>query len=149
MAPRLRRGVSVLALLVVVVAAAAVPSAGATDDDLGVASASASGRRQMASASSSTCDGAVGECDVDDEEEVEEMALMGAAGAAAGETLMRRSLAARRPTNRYVSYSALDANKVPCNKRGQSYYQNCASQKAANPYRRGCSAITRCARNTN
>ncbi|KAF0928188.1 hypothetical protein E2562_038103 [Oryza meyeriana var. granulata] len=58
--------------------------------------------------------------------------------------LLRRALAARRPTNRYVSYAALDANKVPCNKRGQSYYQNCASQQAANPYRRGCSAITRC-----
>jgi hypothetical protein len=48
-----------------------------------------------------------------------------------------------------VSYAVLDANKVSCNKRGQSYYQNCASQKAGNPYRRGCSAITRCARNTN
>uniref|UniRef100_A0A0D9ZR92 Uncharacterized protein n=1 Tax=Oryza glumipatula TaxID=40148 RepID=A0A0D9ZR92_9ORYZ len=99
----------------------------------------ASGRWQMAAAAE-TCDGAVRECDVDDEEEVEEMALMGEAAAAAGETLMRR------PTN---CYAALDANKVSCNKRGQSYYQNCASQKAGNPYRRGCSAITRCARNTN
>ncbi|KAB8098486.1 hypothetical protein EE612_027733 [Oryza sativa] len=63
--------------------------------------------------------------------------------------LLRRALAARKPTNRYVSYSALDANKVPCNKRGQTYYQNCASQQAANPYRRGCSAITRCSRNMN
>lgn len=53
----------------------------------------------------------------------------------------------RKP--RTVRYSALDANKVPCNKRGQTYYQNCASQQAANPYRRGCSAITRCSRNMN
>ncbi|BAB92222.1 unknown protein [Oryza sativa Japonica Group] len=146
MAPPLLRGVPVLIALVVMAAVALLPAAAA--DDMGGVVASASGRRKMAAAAA-TCDGAVGECDVDDEEEVEEMALMGAAGAASGETLMRRSLAARRPTNRYVSYAALDANKVPCNKRGQSYYQNCASQKAANPYRRGCSAITRCARNTN
>jgi hypothetical protein len=64
-------------------------AAGAADD-MGVV---ASGRWQMAAAVE-TCDGAVRECDVDDEEEVEEMALMGAAAAAAaGETLMRR------PTN--------------------------------------------------
>ncbi|KAG8067448.1 hypothetical protein GUJ93_ZPchr0005g14496 [Zizania palustris] len=63
--------------------------------------------------------------------------------------MLRRALAARQPTNRYISYAALRADQVPCNKRGQSYYNNCASQKAANPYRRGCSAITRCSRNTN
>ncbi|KAG0535972.1 hypothetical protein BDA96_03G023900 [Sorghum bicolor] len=51
--------------------------------------------------------------------------------------------------NRYISYAALRADQVPCNKRGRSYYSNCASQQAANPYRRGCSAITRCARNMN
>ncbi|XP_006655080.1 protein RALF-like 19 [Oryza brachyantha] len=86
----------------------------------------------LASSSSSPCDGELGQC-----------------SAADGEGLLRRSLAARKPTNRYVSYASLSANKVPCNKRGQSYYQNCASQKAANPYRRGCSAITRCSRNMN
>ncbi|EAZ32103.1 hypothetical protein OsJ_16298 [Oryza sativa Japonica Group] len=50
----------------------------------------------MAAVAAATCDDTVGECDVDDEEEVEEMALMGAAGAAAGETgcrtLQRRLL---------------------------------------------------------
>uniref|UniRef100_A0A0E0L0V3 Uncharacterized protein n=1 Tax=Oryza punctata TaxID=4537 RepID=A0A0E0L0V3_ORYPU len=85
--------------------------------------------------SSSPCDARLGQCSAADGD--------GAGG------LLRRALAARKPTNRYVSYSALDANKVPCNKRGQTYYQNCASQQAANPYRRGCSAITRCSRNMN
>jgi hypothetical protein len=66
-----------------------------------------------------------------------------------GDALLRRALAARKPTNRYISYAALRADQVPCNQRGRSYYSNCASQQAANPYRRGCSAITRCARNTN
>ncbi|KAF0915939.1 hypothetical protein E2562_000578 [Oryza meyeriana var. granulata] len=143
MAPRL--GVAVLAFLVAAAAAVALlpAPAAAGEADLDALVAAASGRRKMAS----TCDSAIGECDVDDEDDVEELALLGA-GASAGEAL-RRSLAARRPTNRYVSYAALDANRVPCNKRGQSYYQNCASQKAANPYRRGCSAITRCARSTN
>ncbi|XP_040375861.1 protein RALF-like 19 [Oryza brachyantha] len=141
----LRLGVAVLATVVAAVALLPAPAAaGGTDlDALVVAASSASGRRRLMA----SCDGAIGECDVDDEEDVEELALLGA-GASAGEA-MRRSLAARRPTNRYVSYAALDANKVPCNKRGQSYYQNCASQKPANPYRRGCSAITRCARTMN
>jgi hypothetical protein len=85
------------------------------------------------------CDGTLGECAVGfDEEEV-----------GGGEGALRRSMAQRQPTNRYISYAALKADQVPCNKRGQSYYTNCASQQKANPYRRGCSAITRCQRNTN
>ncbi|PNT70127.1 hypothetical protein BRADI_2g06280v3 [Brachypodium distachyon] len=88
------------------------------------------------------CDGAVGECGVDEDEE-----LGTGGGAGAGEAL-RRSLA-RKPTARYISYGALKADQVPCNKRGQSYYTNCANMKQANPYQRGCSAITRCARNMN
>ncbi|KAM0894511.1 hypothetical protein ACQ4PT_024462 [Festuca glaucescens] len=57
---------------------------------------------------------------------------------------------ARKPTTKYISYAALRADQIPCNKGGQSYYQDCASQgKAVNPYTRGCSAITRCARNMN
>ncbi|KAK1368685.1 hypothetical protein POM88_034777 [Heracleum sosnowskyi] len=46
----------------------------------------------------------------------------------------------------HISYDALNANKVPCGNRGQSYY-NCGAAGRANPYQRGCSAVTRCARN--
>ncbi|KAL4186418.1 hypothetical protein AMTRI_Chr09g33780 [Amborella trichopoda] len=46
---------------------------------------------------------------------------------------------------RYISYGALKKDRVPCNHRGASYY-NCKRTSRANPYRRGCSAITRCAR---
>ncbi|KAK2642145.1 hypothetical protein Ddye_023908 [Dipteronia dyeriana] len=49
--------------------------------------------------------------------------------------------------SRYISYGALKANQVPCNKRGHSYY-NCQRSKKANPYTRGCSAITKCKRYT-
>lgn len=45
----------------------------------------------------------------------------------------------------YISYAALSKNSVPCNKRGQSYY-NCQQPGKANPYRRGCTAVTQCAR---
>lgn len=48
---------------------------------------------------------------------------------------------------RYISYGALKKNSVPCNRRGQSYY-NCNRMKKANPYRRGCSVITHCQRTT-
>lgn len=59
----------------------------------------------------------------------------------------RRALAAAT-TKRYVSYDALMKDRVPCNQRGQSYY-NCQKHGKANPYRRGCTAITRCARMLN
>ncbi|CAN4113568.1 unnamed protein product [Withania somnifera] len=52
----------------------------------------------------------------------------------------RRMLAYRR---RYISYGALSRNRVPCSRRGASYY-NCRPGAQANPYQRGCSAITRC-----
>ncbi|KAK9065599.1 hypothetical protein SSX86_015000 [Deinandra increscens subsp. villosa] len=54
----------------------------------------------------------------------------------------RRILATNR---RYISYGALNKNNVPCSRRGASYY-NCRSGGQANPYSRGCSAITRCRR---
>ncbi|OIV91737.1 hypothetical protein TanjilG_26590 [Lupinus angustifolius] len=57
----------------------------------------------------------------------------------------RRTLQGRR---RYIGYNALRANKVPCGQRGRSYY-NCQQRGRANPYRRGCTAITHCARNVN
>ncbi|OWM91054.1 hypothetical protein CDL15_Pgr023387 [Punica granatum] len=48
---------------------------------------------------------------------------------------------------RYISYDALKKNSIPCSQRGQSYY-NCEKQGEANPYKRGCSVITHCARFT-
>lgn len=45
----------------------------------------------------------------------------------------------------YISYSALGKDSVPCSRPGNSYY-NCAASGQANPYHRGCSAITQCAR---
>ncbi|KAL8119627.1 protein RALF-like 4 [Apium graveolens] len=45
----------------------------------------------------------------------------------------------------HISYDALNENKVPCTQRGSSYY-NCVASKRANPYQRGCSAATQCAR---
>ncbi|KAL9235025.1 hypothetical protein vseg_009826 [Gypsophila vaccaria] len=47
--------------------------------------------------------------------------------------------------NKYISYGALNKNKVPCSRRGLSYY-NCQFGAHANPYRRGCHAMTRCKR---
>lgn len=46
---------------------------------------------------------------------------------------------------RYISYEALKKNIIPCSKRGNSYY-NCRRRGQANPYTRGCSYITHCAR---
>ncbi|KAJ9690483.1 hypothetical protein PVL29_012902 [Vitis rotundifolia] len=79
------------------------------------------------------CDGAVGDC-IDEDDEM----MMDS------ET-NRRSLAQGR---RYISYGALKRNQVPCNRRGRSYY-NCRRGGRANPYRRGCSVITKCHRFTN
>ncbi|XP_019175309.1 PREDICTED: rapid alkalinization factor-like [Ipomoea nil] len=81
----------------------------------------------MPSASSKICDGSVGECLSDDEFELDSESN-------------RRILAYRQ---RYISYGALSRNRVPCSRRGASYY-NCRPGAPANPYRRGCSAITRC-----
>ncbi|PWZ30774.1 Rapid alkalinization factor [Zea mays] len=130
---------AVLTLLLAVAAAAAflaVPASAKVGDLSAVEFVAARG--------GSKCSGAVGECGVDEEEE---LGLSGG-GIGAGDAL-RRTLAQRKPTNRYISYAALRADQVPCNKRGRSYYTNCAAQTAANPYRRGCSAITRCARSMN
>jgi hypothetical protein len=123
-----RLGLALLALLVAAAAVACLP-----------APASA-GELSSIMLQPRVCDGAVGECGVDEDEEM-------GTGGGAGEAL-RRSLA-RKPTAKYISYAALRADQIPCNKRGQSYYQNCGSMKQVNPYTRGCSAITRCARNMN
>ncbi|KAJ1691041.1 hypothetical protein LUZ63_015196 [Rhynchospora breviuscula] len=84
------------------------------------------------SASLLSCNGKVGDCDGDAYEG------MGTDLEAA----VRRGLAFRK---RYISYEALKKNRVPCNRRGQSYY-NCQRGRQANPYKRGCSFITKCAR---
>lgn len=57
--------------------------------------------------------------------------------------MRRRRLA----QSRYIGYDALKADSVPCGRRGRSYY-DCNRRGRANPYTRGCSAITRCARRT-
>ncbi|PON38857.1 Rapid ALkalinization Factor [Parasponia andersonii] len=56
----------------------------------------------------------------------------------------RRALARGRS---HIGYEALKANSVPCGRRGHSYY-DCQKRQRANPYKRGCSAITHCARYT-
>ena len=79
-----------------------------------------------------TCHGLLGECIGNKEETVMES------------DISRRALAGRK---RYISYGALKQNRVPCNRRGHSYY-NCRAPGRANPYKRGCSVITHCHRFT-
>ncbi|KAL6968484.1 hypothetical protein U1Q18_034286 [Sarracenia purpurea var. burkii] len=63
---------------------------------------------------------------------------------AAGEFEMESEVSRRiLATTKYISYAALQADSVPCSQRGASYY-NCKAGAQANPYSRGCSAITRC-----
>ncbi|CAI9295103.1 hypothetical protein Lser_V15G35192 [Lactuca serriola] len=61
------------------------------------------------------------------------------------EEMMMESESARRilAGRGYISYNAMQKNNVPCNQRGQSYY-DCNSRGQANPYSRGCNVITRC-----
>ncbi|KAH7676699.1 Rapid ALkalinization Factor protein [Dioscorea alata] len=56
-----------------------------------------------------------------------------------GSELSRRILA----TAGTISYGALRRDTTPCSRRGASYY-NCRAGAQANPYSRGCSAITQC-----
>ncbi|XP_058077103.1 protein RALF-like 1 [Magnolia sinica] len=76
--------------------------------------------------SGSACTGSIAECLAGDEFSMDS-------------EINRRILA----TSQYISYQALRRNSVPCSRRGASYY-NCRPGAQANPYRRGCSAITRC-----
>ncbi|ESW12554.1 hypothetical protein PHAVU_008G122900 [Phaseolus vulgaris] len=48
-------------------------------------------------------------------------------------------------SSNYISYQAIQRGTVPCSLAGASYY-NCKPGAEANPYQRGCSAITRCRR---
>nr|XP_009623267.1 protein RALF-like 22 [Nicotiana tomentosiformis]XP_016459104.1 PREDICTED: protein RALF-like 22 [Nicotiana tabacum] len=66
------------------------------------------------------------------------------------EEMMMPSESARRTLwssyrERYISYQAMRRNSIPCNRRGQSYYQ-CTRMQRIRPYRRGCLQITRCSR---
>ncbi|KAA0048028.1 hypothetical protein IC582_011575 [Cucumis melo] len=74
----------------------------------------------------STCKGSIAECFGGEEFEFDS-------------EINRRILA----TSQYISYGALRRNNVPCSRRGASYY-NCQPGAQANPYSRGCNAITRC-----
>ncbi|XP_078447359.1 protein RALF-like 19 [Wolffia australiana] len=77
-------------------------------------------------------DGLIGKC-IDEDEE---MAMDSEAN--------RRGLAQRF---KYISYQALIKDRIPCNHRGYSYYNcNKSGARRANPYRRGCTVITHCAR---
>ncbi|CAL5071232.1 unnamed protein product [Urochloa decumbens] len=53
------------------------------------------------------------------------------------------SAADNATTTGYISYLALSRDSVPCSQHGASYY-NCQPGAEANPYTRGCSAITQC-----
>ena len=82
-----------------------------------------------------TCRGTVGEC----------MEFLGVDGEgedelAAAATGKRRVL---QGGSGYIGYDALRRDSVPCSQRGASYY-NCQPGAEANPYSRGCSAITQC-----
>uniref|UniRef100_A0A0D9UZ85 Rapid alkalinization factor 1 n=1 Tax=Leersia perrieri TaxID=77586 RepID=A0A0D9UZ85_9ORYZ len=82
--------------------------------------------------------GTVGECmeyfGVDGEGEDE---LAAAAGGGGGKRRMLQG------GSGYIGYDALRRDSVPCSQRGASYY-NCQPGGEANPYSRGCSAITQC-----
>ncbi|XP_031102373.1 rapid alkalinization factor [Ipomoea triloba] len=97
-----------------------------------LSAAAASGDHELVSwmmpaGSGGRCKGSVAEC-LGDAEELEMESESS-----------RRILA----TTRYISYGALQKNNIPCSRRGASYY-NCRPGAQANPYTRGCSAITRC-----
>ncbi|MCD9644489.1 hypothetical protein HAX54_032711 [Datura stramonium] len=85
----------------------------------------------IASSLTRKCNGGlVGNC-IDEEEEM----------------MMESDISRRvlRGQGNYVSYGAMSRNNIPCNVRGASYY-NCHGHQQINPYRRGCTQITRCAR---
>ncbi|XP_047072400.1 rapid alkalinization factor-like [Lolium rigidum] len=91
----------------------------------------------LSSSTRGECRGTVGECGADADTDGDDDAE-GELGSASAES-HRRFLQGRG----YISYGALRRNQVPCSRRGASYY-NCRPGGQANPYRRGCSRITRC-----
>uniref|UniRef100_A0A0E0JGJ0 Rapid alkalinization factor 1 n=1 Tax=Oryza punctata TaxID=4537 RepID=A0A0E0JGJ0_ORYPU len=125
-------------LLVFLLAAAAAPAVttlveGGVVTGLGAAAAVVMRRGGR------TCRGTVGECmeyfgvDGEGEDELAAAAMGGGGG-------KRRML---QGGSGYIGYDALRRDSVPCSQRGASYY-NCQPGAEANPYSRGCSAITQC-----
>ncbi|KAM3348692.1 hypothetical protein ACQJBY_022135 [Aegilops geniculata] len=132
MAKLLPAGVAFLLALAAAAALAPSPASalkGAGGLGLGGAAAAVVMRR-----GGRTCRGTVGECmeyfGVDGEGESEVAAMAG----------KRRVL---QDGSGYIGYDALRRDNVPCSQRGASYY-NCQPGAEANPYSRGCSAITQC-----
>ncbi|XP_048567857.1 rapid alkalinization factor-like [Triticum urartu] len=132
MAKLLAAGVAFLLALAAAAALAPSPASalkGAGGLGLGGAAAAVVMRR-----GGRTCRGTVGECmeyfGVDGEGEGEVAAMAG----------KRRVL---QDGSGYIGYDALRRDNVPCSQRGASYY-NCQPGAEANPYSRGCSAITQC-----
>ncbi|GLJ12975.1 hypothetical protein SUGI_0201920 [Cryptomeria japonica] len=80
--------------------------------------------------SKKNCHGSVGECYLDEEMDMD--------------PVINKGMLA---TNKYISYDALLPDRVPCPKTGNSYY-NCGISAEANPYRKSCTMITRCERQT-
>jgi hypothetical protein len=88
---------------------------------------------------SGRCRGTVGEC-MEEFFGVDAEAEGDVAGMATGGGSKRRVL---QDGSGYIGYDALRRDSVPCSQRGASYY-NCQPGAEANPYSRGCSAITQC-----
>ncbi|KAI6684924.1 hypothetical protein NL676_030837 [Syzygium grande] len=111
------KSLMICAVLIAIAAAATAQSSEVGQTGLGFVPAAVGSR----------CTGSLAEC-LSEEEEF-----------AIDSESNRRILA----TTKYISYGALQRDSVPCSRRGASYY-NCKPGASANPYSRGCSAITRC-----
>ncbi|KAG2596511.1 rapid alkalinization factor-like [Panicum virgatum] len=132
MARLLLRAAALLLALAALAAAAALPAAAG-----GVAGGDLGGHLVVRRGGRGACRGTVGECmgyfgdDAEGEADVAGMATGGS---------KRRVL---QGGSGYIGYDALRRDNVPCSQRGASYY-NCQPGAEANPYSRGCSAITQC-----
>lgn len=126
-----------LAMVALATVAQAVPlvSIDSATDQWGVAAHYGHDHGDADAVLSGTCDGPLGECIGEEEEMMMESEIS------------RRGLLAQQRQN-FIGYGALKKNKVPCNRRGHSYY-NCGRRGKVNPYRRTCTVITQCKRFTN
>ena len=133
---RLLRAAAVLALLMAV-SVAALSAAPASAGGVAVGDLAQLAGAVVIRRGGRTCRGTVGECmeyfgaDAEGEADVAGMATGGS---------KRRVL---QGGSGYIGYDALRRDNVPCSQRGASYY-NCQPGAEANPYSRGCSAITQC-----
>ena len=133
---RLLRAAAILALLAAV-SVAALSAAPASAGGVAVGDLAQLAGAVVIRRGGRTCRGTVGECmeyfgaDAEGEADVAGMATGGS---------KRRVL---QGGSGYIGYDALRRDNVPCSQRGASYY-NCQPGAEANPYSRGCSAITQC-----